>query len=459
MGRVDLAMRQVGRFRRFYAIKHLHPHLTRDPHARAMLIEEGRIGGLLSHPNVVAIQDVGEDAQGPFLVMDYVEGLSLGAVQQLAEAKDISLPVDLSLSVAMAIAWGLHAIHTARDPEGQLLGLVHRDLSPRNVLVGYDGSVRVTDFGLAKAKDREIRTTTGVLKGTIGYLAPERLRFEEPDPRSDLFSLGVILYELLAGERLYAGGGTEAARDILQGAPPDIGELRLDAPPALTALLFRLLARARDDRPSSAAAVAGALESMLAELRPDLDDEEGAADIGTFLEHIARERRRAERRWVEEAVTRLRESNPSVRPPQELGDEATWVPSRPLRSRWPGRVLFVLAIGALLAITGFGSALAYQTFRRSGPESAEPAAATGAPPLAGSSTSTPTEPPDQASAPEPAPPSSSRMDGPRAAAREAALRRARRARRQARRRRSGAMETSEDARQDPQEMTWSGELR
>ena len=366
MGRVDLAMRQIGRFRRFYAIKHLHPHLANEAAPRAMFLEEARIGGMLVHPNVVGVIDVGEDAQGPFLVMDFVEGLSLGALQQAAIDHGEPLPLGFCLDVAIAIAKGLDGIHTAVDAQGKPLALVHRDLSPRNVLIGYDGSIRITDFGIAKANDREIRTTTGVLKGTVGYLAPERLRFEEPDPRSDLFSLGVILYELLGSERLYPGGGAEAARCILSEPAPDIGELRPDCPAELTGLLFQLLAKDRTDRPSSAGAVISILESVLAKYDPRTDiGGDTSAPVASLVKGLSADRRAAQRAWIEKALARVEKSG--ARRADAPKPDSPASPSLPsagwLRPRWPRYLLIAAAAIGVLSAVGFGTSLAMRPER------------------------------------------------------------------------------------------------
>ncbi|MEM9192965.1 MAG: serine/threonine-protein kinase, partial [Myxococcota bacterium] len=298
MGRVDLASKQRDRFNRFYAIKHLHPHLVRDPSARAMFTEESRIAGMLSHPNVVGVLDVGEDSDGPYIVMDFVEGVTLARLQSIADDLGEALPLQVCVRIALFVARGLDAIHRASSATGQPLGLVHRDLSPKNILVGFDGSVRITDFGIAKAKGRTIQTTVGLLKGTPGYLSPERLRFEDPEPRSDLFSLGVVLYELLAGERLYSGSDEAAVREILVEPPPDIGELRPETPAALTNLLFHMLAKDPAQRPESASAVALQLESILHEV----SSLEEPVNLGMYVSALGAEKRTQFRERLNRAI-------------------------------------------------------------------------------------------------------------------------------------------------------------
>ena len=217
MATVDLAVRREGTFLRLHAVKRLHSHLLDDADVRAMFLEEARIAGLLRHPNVVSVTDVGEDAAGPFLVMDYVEGVSVAALIEHTRAQAELVPLDVALRIAIDVARGLHAAHELTAPDGRPLSLVHRDVSPQNVLLGFDGVARVTDFGIAKAMGRSARTSTGILKGKLGYMAPEQLRFSGQDRRSDLFAFGVVLYELLTARRLYPGQrGEETARRILE---------------------------------------------------------------------------------------------------------------------------------------------------------------------------------------------------------------------------------------------------
>lgn len=264
MGRVDLCVRESGRFTRLYAIKRLHARDRDDTLIRAMFIDEARVAGLIRHANVVSVLDVGEDEEGPFFVMDYVEGVSLSQlIRHHAQARQRT-PIGLGMQVVTQTARGLHAAHELVGSAGEALDLVHRDVSPQNILVGADGIVRVTDFGIAKAVGQSTHTSTGLLKGKIGYMAPEQLRFEPVDRRSDLFTLGVVLYETLALRRLYKAEATAAvARAVLDDPPPDLALDRPDAPPELVQLVSELLAKRRGDRPSSACEVADRLDEII----------------------------------------------------------------------------------------------------------------------------------------------------------------------------------------------------
>jgi serine/threonine-protein kinase len=299
MGTVEVVLRREQRFARLYAIKRLHPHMRGDPDLRAMFLDEARIAGLLRHPNVVSVLDVGEDGDGPFLVMDYIDGLSLGNLLAVASAQRERLPVQVCLQIARDVARGLHCAHELCGLDGQPLGLVHRDVSPMNVLVGYDGTVRITDFGVAKALGQSVLTGTGVLKGKISYMSPEQLRFDEIDRRADLFGLGTTLYEMLAGERLYQSkAGVEGARRILTEPAPDVGEVRSDVPPELVQLLFELLAKEADHRPPDAAAVEKRIQAIVVELMA----EEGPIDVGEFVRELAAPLREAQKQKIAQAL-------------------------------------------------------------------------------------------------------------------------------------------------------------
>jgi serine/threonine-protein kinase len=212
--------------------------------------------------------------------MDYVEGLPLTALIRRVSQSGEPMPLQTCLDIVIQAARGLHAAHTLVDHDGRALELVHRDVSPHNLLVGFDGIVRVTDFGIARALGRRTQTSTGILKGKTGYMAPEMLRFEPIDRRADLFSLGVVLHELVAGKRLYrARDQTESARRILHEAPPDIGLARIGVPDELVRICFELLAKDPTHRPETAKEVARRLEAI----RLDLVAVEGEHELDAYM--------------------------------------------------------------------------------------------------------------------------------------------------------------------------------
>jgi eukaryotic-like serine/threonine-protein kinase len=301
MGYVELCFRREGRFLRWCARKRLHEQFRSDARFRSMFLDEARLAGLVRHPNVVGVSDVGDDEDGPFLIMDYVEGVSLSQAIRQATGAERSVPMQVAVRVCLEVGRGLHAAHEVRSEEGTVLHLVHRDVSPQNILIGFDGSVRVTDFGIAKALGNASQTNTGVLKGNMGYLSPEQLRFEEPDRRSDFFSLGVTLYELLSGARLYPNrDGFDGTRRILSEPPPDIGEVRSDVPPGLVELLFEMLSKEREARPANALEIVGRLEGILAPLIA----EEGSVTVADYMDQHFAERRREQREFLSECLRR-----------------------------------------------------------------------------------------------------------------------------------------------------------
>ena len=268
---VSLVVRREGAFERLFALKRPHPHMLDVPEVRAMFLEEGRVAGLLRDAHVVSVLDVGEDAWGPYLLMPFVEGVSLASIIARAAREDDLLPVSVVLQIVEHCARGLASAHELTDHAGHSMPLVHRDVSPQNVLVGFDGVARVLDFGIAKVLSGGGETTAHVLKGKLSYMAPEQLRFEGASPQTDLYALGAVMFEALAARRLHGGGDSNGrgdddlnavARSVLNEPPPDISEFRDDTSVELDRLLFDLLAKDPAHRPASARAVIERLRAI-----------------------------------------------------------------------------------------------------------------------------------------------------------------------------------------------------
>jgi len=248
-------------FERLFAIKCCHPHLNNQREFANMFLDEARIAARIHHPNVVATVDVGE-AEVIYLVMDYVRG---GTLRELMKAAKCSPNRALDPAIVLRILTdalaGLHAAHLLEDGKGQPLGLVHRDVTPHNVLVGADGVSRITDFGIAKASARLSETQSGVLKGKLGYMPPEQLGPGPIDHRADVFAAGVVLWEALIGKRLFMGETpTDTLRLVLTSYVPPPSQLRPDIPPALDAIVAKAVAVDPDKRYPSALAFLEALE-------------------------------------------------------------------------------------------------------------------------------------------------------------------------------------------------------
>ncbi|MBI3201340.1 MAG: serine/threonine protein kinase [Myxococcales bacterium] len=252
---------QVG-FSRTVAIKRSHPGFAKDPEFVSMFLDEARIAARIRHPNVVPVLDVEAREGELFLVMDYVHGESLARLWRLGDGA----PVDPAIAgrIAADVLYGLHAAHQAKDERGQPLGVVHRDVSPQNVLVGADGIARVTDFGIAKAVNRIQTTHEGQLKGKLAYMAPEQLEEKAVDARTDVYAAAVVLWELLTGRRLHTSADVGATiTRILTGKVPPPSRVVPEVPPEVDALVLRGLAKAPDDRFATAQEMAVALERTL----------------------------------------------------------------------------------------------------------------------------------------------------------------------------------------------------
>ncbi|NUP11651.1 MAG: protein kinase [Polyangiaceae bacterium] len=248
-------------FSRTVAIKRLHPAYARDPEFVTMFLDEARLAARIRHPNVVPTLDVVATHNELFLVMEYVQGESLGQLLKVASSGAGRLPPRVALGIVAGALQGLHAAHEARDERGFSLGLVHRDVSPQNILVGVDGTARVLDFGVAKAAGRAHTTRDGVVKGKLAYMAPEQLQQGAVTRRADIYAAAIVLWEALAGRRLFQAdteGGVLAA--VLTGAIPPLRDHVPDLPAGVEAIVARGLSRSADERFETARDMALALE-------------------------------------------------------------------------------------------------------------------------------------------------------------------------------------------------------
>lgn len=270
-------------FSRVVAVKRLHAHFSRDAHFVDMFLDEARLAARLKHPNVIATLDVVADESEVFLVMEYVLGVSLEAV--MPRETNRAIPVPIITAVLCNVLEGLHSAHESLSDTGERLELVHRDVSPHNILVGADGVARVFDFGIAKATINTQETREGVIKGKVTYMAPEQL-WGGADRRADVYAAGVILWELLVGRRRHAGERNDAlfiklARNELEPLVPP-STLRIEVPEAMDAIVARATAPDPADRFATTREMAMALEEAV---RPAL-----ARDIAAWLHDVAGDR-------------------------------------------------------------------------------------------------------------------------------------------------------------------------
>lgn len=284
MGSVYLArLRGEGGFQRFCALKCLHPHLAEEPEAIAMFLDEARIAAGIHHPNVVSVLDLGQEQGAHFVAMELVEGASLGELIEAAGA----IPAPIAVRLVLDALAGLEAAHRATDEHGAPLSIVHRDVSPHNVLVGLDGRARLTDFGIARAAAR-LRETRGFeLKGKLPYMAPEQLRGKPVDHRADVFGMGLVLWEALTGRMLFDSADRSALDDAASPA------FSTGCGAALDAVILHALAGEREARFLSAAAFAEALTAAATASVGIASSSDAAALVERAFGTRARQRRSA----------------------------------------------------------------------------------------------------------------------------------------------------------------------
>ena len=278
------------------AVKRLSSELVEDAELRAMFRDEIWMASSLAHPNVARVISWGEDAEGPFLLSEFVRGVSLSRLSRTVFSTGEAFTDRLVVYLASCVCAGLEAAHDLRSPDGQLVNLVHRDLTPGNILCGFDGVVKITDFGLAKAKYRATHTAVGMTKGRPGYMSPEQVLGADLDRRTDLFVLGVVMFELL-GQRLpWDTTSTRSAiTSVVEALVPDLQQLNPKLDASLVGIIKRCLAKEKDDRFQSAGALKAELDEWL--MLNGYDDNEEA--LGRFV------RRNALRqmRWIDRALS------------------------------------------------------------------------------------------------------------------------------------------------------------
>jgi eukaryotic-like serine/threonine-protein kinase len=266
-------------FNKLVVIKQIRPQLAEDPEFLGMFLDEARLAARLNHRNVVQTNEVGQQNGRYFIAMEYLEGQPLNRVLHRFQ-KVGGLPLGHHLRVVSEVLAGLHHAHEVTDYDGTPLGVVHRDITPHNIFITYDGQVKVVDFGIAKALNSSSETRTGVLKGKVAYMSPEHARGEIVDRRSDIFSVGIVLWEAATGKRLWKGiPDITILQRLLKGEIPTPRSVSPEVPEALEAIILKCLAADRDERYATALDLQAALDAYL-----DTQEERGdARDLGTLL--------------------------------------------------------------------------------------------------------------------------------------------------------------------------------
>lgn len=309
-------------FEKLFAIKTIRTELVEDPRFQEMFLDEARITSGIQHPNVAQILDLGEQKDVLFIVMEWVDGDSLAKIRKLVVKAGATVPLGPALRIVADACAGLHAAHELRDEAGRPLGIVHRDVSPQNILVSTGGAVKVIDFGIAKAQNRrQGETRTGIVKGKLQYMAPEQVKKgRSVDRRADVWALGVCLHELVAG-RLPSEGDddVEVIRKLLADEAPQCAE---GLPDAVARVLAQSIAINPDERFSTAVAMQRAIEGAMKELGEGATGDDVAAFVRAALPELA-ERRRA---FVSQAIAQARDrSEPGSYPREEVAFAPTIV--------------------------------------------------------------------------------------------------------------------------------------
>jgi eukaryotic-like serine/threonine-protein kinase len=347
-----------GGFRKLVVLKVLRSALGSDPDLRAMFLNEARLAAQLHHPHVVQTYEVVEERGGPVIVMEYLDGEPLSNL--IVSGRGAGLTLALQLRVLVDALAGLHAAHELRDFQGSPLGVVHRDVSPHNLFVTVEGQTKVLDFGIAKLDRSLVETEVGTIKGKVRYMAPEQLRGDLLDRRADIYAAGVILWEALAGERMWKGVADAEIRARVAAGDLPPPPSRSEVPPALARLCRRALALDPGQRPPTALAMAEELEPALVALGAP-----NARALGALVARLFEEPRRQRRAAIEEHVGRamVESARTTLELPSTFGD-ATPVPPRPTPTpalavtltrppRWGMVAALLSTLSAALAISWF----------------------------------------------------------------------------------------------------------
>jgi serine/threonine-protein kinase len=275
-------------FKKAVAIKRVLPHLVQNDKFIRMFLDEARLCARLNHANIVQVFDIGHVDNTYFIVMEFVDGVNLKAVIEHLRGKNLPVPIPVAVYIAMQICGGLQYAHELVDGDGVALGIVHRDMSPPNVLISKRGEVKIVDFGLAKATTQLEKSEQGMVKGKFGYLAPESALGELVDSQADIFAVGIMLWEMIANKRLFFGETDFATvRMVQQAQIPSLRAIVKEVPPDLEAVINKALAKDKNERYKTAEALAQDLGEFLAKHRMAVN----SFDIARITKEAIEERR------------------------------------------------------------------------------------------------------------------------------------------------------------------------
>jgi tetratricopeptide (TPR) repeat protein len=319
-------------FEKVMAIKRILPHLTEDAEFISMFINEAKLAALLTHQNIVQIFDLGHVENSYFIAMEYVMGKDLRTILQRAKALNLPMSIAHALLIITKVCAGLDYAHRKKDLAGRDLNIVHRDVSPQNILVSYEGEVKLVDFGIAKAASQSSETRTGILKGKLSYMAPEQAWGRAVDRRADIFAVGILLFELLTGHKLFKGDNDFNTLEKVREAKvePTPTSLNKQVAPELEAIILKALAREPDNRFQSASELQTALEDHMSNKGYDFSTVRLAQYLQNLFQHdIEQDSHRFQVATGAAAAVGIADQSTLVRPRHSADAAPETTPSRP----------------------------------------------------------------------------------------------------------------------------------
>jgi len=321
MAEIFLA-RQAGLegFEKTIVIKRIRPHLSKQPNFVKMFLNEAKLAAQLNHPNIVQIYDLGKIGESYFIAMEYIFGRDMRRIIPKADALGIPFPMVYALKIASSVCEGLYYAHARTDLYGNALNIVHRDVTPENIFVSFDGTVKVLDFGIAKAANQIEQTRAGEIKGKLSYMSPEQCMGKQLDNRSDIFSMGVVLYEWLTGFKLFTGDSEVAIlKSITEGKIYAPSYFKADIPEGVEAILMKALEKDRERRYQTSWEMQYDLDQFLSQYEFTPSN----IHLSNFLKQLFNDELEEEK----ERLTHFRQTNPTALGPEEILEEVEEVVS------------------------------------------------------------------------------------------------------------------------------------